>query len=150
MKKLKLTNWMEHPWSKTGMVEEISTKFLKDICNPDSKPFTDDLDGEIKEQRVIFNNIEEKGMRDPLLIVISLKHKTIRLESGNHRILEAISKGYTHLPVATLIIQEKLIYEGNGVQAMEAVEMVNFDLLVPNPYPYQVKISEILKINVLH
>ena len=43
MKKLKLSNWQEHPWSKTGMVEKVSTQFLKEISNPEAKPFTDDL-----------------------------------------------------------------------------------------------------------
>tara|TARA_Y100000588_G_scaffold112523_1_gene123386 strand:- start:34332 stop:34784 length:453 start_codon:yes stop_codon:yes gene_type:complete len=149
MKKLKLSNWMEHPWSQTGMVEEVSTQFLKEISNPEAKPFTDDLDGFIKEQSVVFDSIEENGMRDPLLIVISLKNKTIRLESGNHRIDEAIKREYTHLPVATLIIQEKLIYEGNGLQAIPAEDLVKFEDLAPNPYPYQMKLSKIMKINVL-
>lgn len=150
MKKLSFTSWMNHPWSQTGMVEEISTSFLKQICNPDAKPFTDDLDGYIKEQSIIFDNIEKTGMRDPLLIVVSLKHKTIRLEAGNHRIDEAIKRGYTHLPVATLIIEEHYLKEGNGVHFFPAEDFLIYDKLVPNPYPYQMKLSEILSINILH
>lgn len=140
---------MEHPWSKTGMVEEISTQFLKKICNPDAKPFTDDLDGYIKAQSVIFDSIEKNGMRDPLLIVISLNHKTIRLEAGNHRIDEAISRGYTHLPVATLVIEDHYLKEGNGTHYFPAENIIDFDKLIPNPYPYQMKISSISKINII-
>lgn len=150
MKKLISTKWLEHPWSKTGMVEEVSVKFLKQICNPNTKPFTEDLDGYIKEQSIIFNNIEKEGMRDPLLVVISLTHKTIRLEAGNHRIDEAIKRGYTHLPVATLIIEEHYLKEGNGIHYYPAEEIVHFEKLIPNPYPYQMKLSDIMKINVLH
>ncbi len=150
MKKLVSNTWMEHPWSKTGMVEEVSTSFLKKIRNPDAKPFTDDLDGYIKEQSVIFDNIEKQGMRDPLLIVISLKHKTIRLEAGNHRIDEAIKRGYTHLPVATLIIEEHYLKEGNGYHFFSAEDFLIYDKLTPNPYPYQMKLSDVLSINILH
>lgn len=136
--------WLQHPWSKTGMVEEISVGFLEAISNKHTETYTDDLDGFIKHQKDIFDSIEQNGMRDPLLIIISLKYHTIRLESGNHRINEAILRGYTHLPVATLIIEEKWHSEANGTHFFNAEGVVDFNKLIPNPYPYQMKLSDII------
>lgn len=144
MKKLINNKWMEHPWARTGMVEEVCVDFLYQISNKDNQPYTDDLDGQIKPQSIIFKNIEKEGMRDPLLIVISRKHKTIRLESGNHRIHEARKKGYTHLPTATFIIDDILMNEGNGVHFFDATKLINFDKIINNPYPQQEKLSDLL------
>lgn len=144
MKKMENLKWKEHPWSKTGMVEEIDIHFLKRIANPNNEPFTDDLNGVIKAQSIIFDQIEKEGMRDPLLIVISNEHKTIRLEAGNHRINEAISRGYTHLPVATLVIRDKMLYSENGVQVVCAKDLIDFDKVLKLPYPYQIKLSELI------
>lgn len=144
MKVLEIKKWKKHPWNVGNQTEEVSVHFLNKIRNKKATTETDDLDGFIKDQVTIFNNIEKEGMRDPLLIVISLKHKTIRLESGNHRIQVAIDKGYTHLPVATLIIQEHYLNEGNGKHYYDAKNIINFEKLMPNPYPYQMKLSDIL------
>lgn len=130
------------------MVEEISLDFLKTILNNDAIPYTDDLNGFIKKQSIIFDEIESNGMRDPILIVISKKYKTIRLEAGNHRVPEAISRGYTHLPAATFIIEEKLLKEGNGVHCFCAKEIIDFEDLLETVYPYQQKLSDCLKIKI--
>ncbi len=143
MKILSNNLWKKHPWNQGNLVEEVSTKFLAKICDFDTPDITDDLDNQNKNQEEVFSNIEKHGMRDPLLIVISQKHKTIRLESGNHRIRVALERGYTHLPVATLIIEEKLLKEGNGLHTFCASELVDFSKLIPNPYPYQMKLYDI-------
>lgn len=147
-KLLKLDNWKHHPWSKTGMVEEVHIDFLLQIANKNNQPYTDDLDGLIKTQAEVFNNIEKDGMRDPLLIVISRLHKTIRLESGNHRIFEAAKKGYTHLPTATIVINDKWLNEGNGRHVFDAKEIINFQKIIDNPYPQQEKLSDIILLDI--
>lgn len=143
MKILNNKLWEKHPWNHGNQVEEISLNFLKQIANFDTPDITDDIDNQHKHQEEVFANIEKYGMRDPLLIVISKKHKTIRLESGNHRIRVALKRGYTHLPVATLIIDEKLLNEGNGLHVFSASKFIDFNKLIPNPYPYQMKLSDI-------
>ncbi len=143
MKTLKNKRWQKHPWNKANQVEEVSVQFLKSIANPEATEITDDLDGSHKHQSEIFTSIESQGMRDPLLVVISQKHQTIRLEAGNHRIKVAIERGYTHLPIATLIIDEKLLREGNGHHTFDARELIDFSKLVPNPYPYQMTLANI-------
>lgn len=145
MKLLKIESWLNHPWSLTGMVEQVSIKLLSEIKKLDSTSYTDDLDGYIKHQSFVFDNIEKNGMRDPLLIVISKKNNTIRLESGNHRINEAISRGYSHLPCATLVIDESILHEANGKHSYEASQYIDLEKLLLSPYPYQIKLSDYLR-----
>lgn len=145
MKKLKIKRWKDHPWNNNNQVEEIKISFIEKIRNKESLPTTDDIDGIIKSQSVVFDNIEKNGMRDPLLIVISSKYKTIRLEAGNHRIQEAKKRGYTHLPVAVLVIDEHYLKEGNGKHYYSAEDIVNFKDVLKIPYPYQIQLKSVIK-----
>jgi len=132
VKILEKTRWKNHPWNLFNLVEEVDVDFLSSIKNPYATKETDDLVGKIHPQKVVFDEIIKNGMRDPLLIVISLKHKTIRLESGNHRVDEAKLNLYTHLPVATLIIDDKILKKGNGTHYFPAENLINFSKLIPN------------------
>jgi hypothetical protein len=84
-------------------------------------------------------------MQEPLLIVIGYRNKTIRLESGNHRIKTAIEDGYTHLPCAVQVIQREFLEEGNGTHFYDAKDIIHWEKLVKCPYPYQINPLEIIK-----
>jgi len=143
-KTLNNTRWLSHPWARNNLVKEVSTSFLKSIANPEATKFTDLLNGDIVHQDLVWKNIKDEGLYEPLLIVIGYKNKTIRLESGNHRINTAIADGITHLPVAILVIQENLIYSGNGLHYFCAKHSVKWDTIIKCPYPYQVDPSTTL------
>ena len=146
IKLLDSERWKKHPWAINGLVSNVGVDFLKKIANPKSTNFTDLLSGEIVHQDIVWKNIKEEGLQEPLLIVISYDHKTIRLESGNHRIKTAIKDGYTHLPIAILVIKDILLNEGNGTHYVDAKEIVNWNEIIKCPYPYQVDPKKILKI----
>lgn len=145
MKTLEKNTWKSHPWNIGRSVESLSVKFLLSISNPNRVNYTNDLEGNIKPERAVFADIEKNGMRDPLLIVVSRKHKTVRLEAGNHRVNVADKLSYTHLPCATLVIDDLFIHEGNGTHHYPADNLLNFDMLHPSPYPYHIKWSNIAK-----
>lgn len=110
---------------------------------------TDLLTGEIVHQDLVWKNILEDGLQEPLLIVIGFDNKTIRLESGNHRIKTAIKDGYTHLPVAVIIIKDNLLNEGNGLHFTNASDLVNWDNIIRCPYPYQVDPKTVLNSSLI-
>jgi hypothetical protein len=114
MKILKIKKWENHIWYKQGFVSEVEVVFLKSIANSKSTDYTDMPDGSIFHQEIIFDSIEKDGMEDPLVIVISVLNKTIRLESGNHRVKIAVNRGYTHLPCTLVIFEKGILLEGNG------------------------------------
>lgn len=126
------------------MVFQIDVNFLKKIANPQATDHTDLLSGEIVHQDIVWENIKQEGLQEPLLIVIGYDNKTIRLESGNHRIKTAIQDGYTHLPAAVLVIKPSLINEGNGTHNTDAKDIVNWDNVIRCPYPYQVNPKDVL------
>lgn len=114
MKLLKNKKWKEHRLSKLGFVAEFPVELLDEIRYKKSTDHTDMPDGSIHHQNIVFDSIEKDGMEEPLVILISPTKKTIRLESGNHRIKVAIERGYTHLPCSLIIFEEGIIHEGNG------------------------------------
>jgi hypothetical protein len=71
-------------------------------------------DGSIYHESIVFDSIEQDGMTDPMLIVISPEKMTIRLESGNHRIKEALRRGYDYLPCAFVLFNDGYFKLGNG------------------------------------
>ncbi|MCY9870376.1 hypothetical protein [Vibrio barjaei] len=144
MKQLQST-WLEHPWANTQQkVEEIPCEILQLLSNKSRNPSTDDIDGVIKHESEVFDSIEEQGLRDPLLIVINKEEMTIRLESGNHRIYEALKRGYSSLPTATLVHPSTIINAGNGKHTYNAEGIVDFEAILEQPYPYQIKLTDYL------
>ena len=136
MKLLRNPRWKSHPWTHHQSVCEVNIEFLISIANPNATQFTDLLDGSIVHQNTVFDDIEQHGMAEPLLIVISWQHNTIRLESGNHRIHVAHERGYTHLPCALMIIKERWLHSGNGEHTYSAHPLLDNRTFVACPYPY--------------
>ncbi|WP_318493482.1 ParB N-terminal domain-containing protein [Photobacterium leiognathi] len=137
--------WQRHPWADdSNKVVLFPTEILSQIANPLATDTTDNLEGEVVDQEDVWRDIIENGMRDPLLVVISWRYKTIRLESGNHRVKMAKKYGVDRLPVATLVIEEMLLNPGNGSHFFDATNLIEFDRLLKQPYPYQVNLLSYL------
>lgn len=136
--------WKNHPWNNNGMVFQLSTFFLDKYRNKKSTNFTDLYSGEILHERLVWNDIKKNGMIEPLLIIIGYKNKTIRLESGNHRIKLAIEDGITHLPTAIFISSDGIINIKNGDHLYDAKNIVNFESLIKCNYLYQVNPIDVL------
>lgn len=122
---------------------------MKSISNVRATDYTDLLTGEIVHQSLVWRDIKESGLQEPLLIVIGYDNKTIRLESGNHRIKTAIEDGYTHLPVAILVIKENILNRGNGTHFFDAIDLVKWDSLISSSYPYQVDPRKVIQSNLI-
>jgi hypothetical protein len=113
-KTLKNKKWTNHRLAKQGYVAEFPVELLDAIRYQDSTEYTDLPNGDIHHQNIIFDSIENDGMEEPLVIVISPTNMTIRLESGNHIIKVAIDRGYTHLPCSLIIFEKGIIHKENG------------------------------------
>lgn len=144
MKELTNNRWMFHPWNDNHKVELIPVSFLDLIRNKNNKPFTDDLDGNIIHEDEVWKDIELNGMFEPLIIRIGFKNKTIRLESGNHRIRSALKNGYTHLPVATFVANDAIAFPINGHHQFLCEDIIHFQNLIPSVYNYQILLSDFL------
>ena len=143
-KTLNKERWSKHPWALNNSVAEVDVNFLSKISNKQTKPYTTDLNENMVHQDVVWDDIEKNGLDEPLLIVIGTKERTIRLESGNHRVNNAIKEGYTHLPVAILIIKDNLLEIGNGKHYIDATHIVKWSNIIKCNYPYQVDPRDIL------
>ncbi len=144
IKILKKENWKNHPWSINNYVFNTKIEFLKSISNPNATKYTDLLNESIVHQDIVWEDIKKNGMQEPLLIVIGYKDKTIRLESGNHRVNTAISDNYTHLPCAFFVFKESVFAKGNGEHKFDAKGLIDFSKLIKCPYPYQINPKIIL------
>lgn len=140
IKTLSRDRWEKHPWAANNLVCELSLRFLRKITNPSADDYTDMLSGEIVHRDIVWKDIIDNGLHEPLLIVLGYDNKTIRLESGNHRIKNAIEDGYTHLPVALFVIKDNWLNEGNGTHFArdDDSEIIDWESLVKCPYPYQI------------
>jgi hypothetical protein len=149
MKTLTNKRWKQHPWALNDLVLEMEVSFLKKIANLEATDHTDLLNGDIVHQDLVWNNIKEEGLQEPLLIIIGYDNKTIRLESGNHRITTAIADGYTHLPVAVQVIKRNLLEKGNGLHFFDAKDIVDWTKIIKCPYPYQISPKKIFNNDII-
>lgn len=65
----------------------ISTKWLANYKNPKPQKKTDALDGKLIPLDELWNELIAKGMRDPFILRYCPNLSTLRLETGNQRIV---------------------------------------------------------------
>lgn len=108
--------------SKRGL-QLVPINFLSDIAYKNASDTTDLGDGSSiqYQQSEVWRGIKKNGMRDPFYVIIGRPNPndkslrpTIRLESGNHRIKEALKDRLTHLPCMILIQSYQVYHPGNG------------------------------------
>ena len=139
---LSKTPWKSHPWNKSKQVELISVDFLLKYCNPSPTNETDLHTGEIVHQDVVWENIKEEGMHEPLMLRINPGSNEIRLESGNHRVRLAKRDKLLFLPVATFITNQTIFHLGNGTHTFSIPDGFNASSLIRCPYDYQIKLRD--------
>ena len=139
---IKLEPWRYHPWNDSQQVELISVDLLLNFCNPSPTTETDLYNGEVCDQEIVWENILEEGMYEPLMLRINPYLSEIRLESGNHRVRLAKKYGVTHLPVASFITHRTVFHSGNGHHVFFLAEKHRPEGIVKCAYDYQIKISD--------
>ena len=130
--------WETHPWNDYGLVKLFPTEFLKKYSNKTPSKYTNMSSGEIVKQEKVWADILENGMDEPMQLIIGTKDKTLRLESGNHRINMALKHGITHLPTVVFVSHDSIINSGNGEHYFNAEDVVNFSGLIKCYYYYQI------------
>ncbi|MEZ9708732.1 ParB N-terminal domain-containing protein [Vibrio breoganii] len=128
------------------MLSEVSTQWLKSISNPVWRATTTNINNEQQAVNEVVDSIEAHGMRDPLLIVANLDG-ALRLESGNNRVDEFLSRGYEYLPCVLMVLPrgQSLLRLENGAHVYRAKEYgVDVSGLLEQPYPYIANLTEIV------
>jgi len=97
--------WKDHPLTKQGYVELISTDWLYNIRGQDVSPLADLKNGSLVDIDTLWENIVAEGLHDPVVIRVGTKNRKYRLESGNHRIQVLKKYGVLFTP-ATVQVQE--------------------------------------------
>jgi hypothetical protein len=134
--------WRYHPWNASQQVELISVDLLLNFCHPSPTTETDLYNGEVCDQEIVWKNIMEEGMYEPLMLRINPYLSEIRLESGNHRVRLAKKYGVTHLPVASFITHRTVFHYGNGPHVFYLAEKYTPKDIIKCAYDYQIQISE--------
>jgi len=136
-----------HPWNKGDMVELIPVSFLNKIRNPSSTDYTDDLNGNIIHQDMVWENIKEIGMFEPLVIRVNVYSNEIRLESGNHRVKTPMKDNVLFLPCITFVTQVTIFAKGNGIHKFRLPKAFSRTKIIKCPYDFPIKLTEHLDIS---
>lgn len=137
-----LEPWRVHPWNASEQVEFVAVDFLLNFCNPSPTTETDLYTGETCDQEVVWKNIMEEGIHEPLMLRINPYDNEIRLESGNHRVRMAKKYNISHLPVASFITKRTVFHSGNGPHVFYLNDRLTPKNIINCPYDYQIKISD--------
>ncbi len=97
--------WKTHPLTLAGHVELVPTAWLYKYRGSDVTLGVDLLDGTIVDMEKLWQNIQQDGLYDPVIIRVGKENKKFRLESGNHRIQVFKKYGVEFTP-ATVQVQD--------------------------------------------
>jgi len=137
--------WKSHPLAQKGLVELVPTDWVYQFRGPDVTPEASLMDGSAADMETLWQNINEEGMSDPLIIRVGAKNRKFRLESGNHRIQIFKKYGIEHTPIVVQVQDEC------GPQADDVMNTGthNFDfaddVIETNLKPGYLKPSEVFK-----
>ena len=98
--------WKNHLLYKQGKVELVPTAWVWKYRGPDVSPMTHLNDGTPADLNILWKNLCESGLRDPLIMRVGLRNKKFRLESGNHRIQLFYKYGIKMVPVTVQVRDE--------------------------------------------
>ena len=87
-----------HEWRRLNVIENIDIDFLESIRYKDAND-----DYELHDQKRVtatklLKDMEINGMYEPFIISYGFAKHTMRLETGNHRIMLLKNAGYTKIP----------------------------------------------------
>ena len=90
------------------IIEEISIRKLLQYAAMPPTP-ADALD-----MVELGRDVERNGVKDPIVIWVNVVDRTIRLDSGNHRVYMMPLMGWTHLPCICTISNKSVGNPANG------------------------------------
>lgn len=99
--------------------ENIPTKFVHKYRNTNATK--DNLES-------LWNDIEENGMNDPVILSIGIKDNTIKLSSGNHRIQLFNKKNIRTIPTIVKVIDSVKNDNENGDHCFDGKDIIKSDL----------------------
>jgi hypothetical protein len=59
-------------------------------------------------------DVDRNGVRDPVVIWVNIIERTVRLDSGNHRVYMMPLMGWTHLPCVVMVSDRSVGDPANG------------------------------------
>ena len=95
--------WKEHPLYKQGKIGLVPTEWAWRYWGKDVTPEASLEDGTVVDLEVLWRDLLEEGMYEPLIMRVGLKNKKFRLESGNHRIQLFHKYGIPMIPVTVQV-----------------------------------------------
>ena len=96
----------------------------------------------------LFEDIKEKGMRDPFFVSLGIETTMMRLETGNQRVQIFKIKNIKYVPVIGYLTKNQIVHEGNGIhQGIPCVlkNLPNFDFMGPYQIFQFVTLSKFIK-----
>lgn len=91
--------WKQHPLALRGHVEEVPTEWVYQYWGSDVTTNTSYKEQDESSLPWLWERITEEGLKDPLVIRVGIESKTMRLETGNHRIQILREYGVEKVPV---------------------------------------------------
>jgi hypothetical protein len=142
------TRTLNHP-ELGHIITWMPTAWLLARANPNPLSYTntagaDGLPDRNVDMSVLFQNLLEQGMRDPLLVGIGLNDGYVRLETGNQRIRCFSECGVDFVPAVGFVNDTAVTHEANGPhQGLPIGHGVDTAYLVAN-YQQYVCLAEVL------
>ena len=115
--------WKTHPLTLAGHVELVPTDWLYQYRGEDVTAGIDSKDGTTLDIESLWQNIQQDGLYDPVIIRVGKENKKFRLEAGNHRIQVFKKYGLEFTP-ATVQVQDNC---GPEVENVMTDATHNFD-----------------------
>ena len=117
------SKWKTHPLTLAGHVELVPTDWLYQYRGEDVTAGIDLKDGTTIDIEALWQNIQQDGLYDPVIIRVGKENKKFRLESGNHRIQVFMKYKVAYTP-ATVQVQDNC---GPDVENVMTNATHNFD-----------------------
>lgn len=132
-------------------IEWVPTRWLQAIANPHPSDTTClgtwEPDAPRVSLDVLYRNMLEHGMRDPLIVGIGRVSRTARLEAGNHRLKVLAEQGFKHVPAVAYVGDQAVTQAGNGTHEGRVVCLklpAEEGLLGPYPIKEYRRLSDVL------
>lgn len=123
----------KHPLAQRGFVEMLPAEWVASLSRHKDGTEKTDLGYWKNEEPVTMKQLWEdllnRGMRDPFILGAGRVCRTCRLEAGNHRIALFRNKGIEFVPAVVLVGDSSITSIGNGGHTYEK------ELLIPEGWP---------------
>lgn len=128
----------------------VPLQWLLALSNPDPVPYTDLGDWTSRDKvslDTLYEDLLDKGMRDPLLLGVGRVCRHVRLEAGNHRVRVLLAKGHVVAPAVAYVGDCSIHRLGNGPHKGEEMDLTlpkQADIMGPYPVMEYMRPSDVL------